>query len=729
LSRMRVGINESIRVFDSPVQRPVSNGAALVQDLLQTLGGVGSVANQLGNRYARQENEIRQEQAAALNAYKDEERIRLGGMAFLEQQDADIANELRGVAARDADARFTSYRESIANRTMLVPDGMSVSDYVEEIVDRDTIGLSPIYKERYGNDLRSRLGTALLEQQSQIQTQVAQEAFQNYQDTVSRAASPDEIVATLKEAATNYPRTTETERLASIVVPAARTAAMAGRTAEMNAALSVLGNRFTEEQRLILASHDAAMQREESDRNKAFETHILRMVEGGKPSEVIEDELNRGKAFNLGTEQFRLNVRNDIDRVKRAKEAEAFKLEVETAKSQFESEIDSMLRQTALGSGPDHGLFLLPDKVSAVLPDGKKHTINVEEARQRVTDEMVGEIGTMYQDNQAAALAKQVDFVARNGVVPSRWKALLNNAEAMASIDTIVPPPSDKPGQKEKARIPAALQEAYALYKSIRTINDGVAERAMTNKDASTLFDLAAVAETLPEYGGNPEAAMLAAARVAKDMRTSVAEYRGFNLEINDNDVEGIEAKNVHYVSQEILKVAKVYKAINGVSDKRAVEQAVKAFNRNHTNINGYMVRTRGELPAEFIDRAAKIAARNYVMADKSMSEDRMEGVSESDLTLVNDGPGGWRLINGDTEMELERIDEPGMALFTTADLIEMVNKQDAIAQAEEAKARGEEVRRVIGNRRVRKDYTIKRNETSPGRYVVEPVDPVILDR
>jgi len=395
-----------------------------------------------------------------------------------------------------------------------------------------------------------------------------------------------------------------------------------------------------------------------------------------QPVAAVEAQLNRPLISSQmdGSDVFRL--RQAIDAKKDEMRRETIGLIVQAQKAEYDEAYQNIGVALSSEKGAGGGLYRLEDR-KVTLANGQEYTLKASETKQAIADQAWQEARN--DPNPAQAFGQMVEWVSRNGVIPTEWDQNLNNAGLQASLAQIVPPRDVGTGYTPPVKLPPNLQQAYEQYKMIRAVSPGVAARAMKDATTESLFDLAAFAETLPQFGSGP-GAMAAALHVAnQNQKYGAAEPSWRDIQSRAEDIGG---GNVGYVRDELQRSTKFYMRLNGVTQEQALSQAEAAFRKNNTKLNGNWVYTRSVADASpaLLESVVPIIAKNYV---NTRGDD--EGVRAKDLTLIPIGPNQWALSRADlssVESTLVEDLQSGTGTFTTQQLYEIIAEREGISMA-----------------------------------------------
>lgn len=662
------GPTETLATPGLSVLPPTPNPAT--QSLLAALDRLGGLVTSVA--VGESQDRIRASQRAAV----DRERVA--------RQAADAE---RGQATLDVDTMLPRLEDEILSGKAPLPE--NPEEFAAQFVTSRTQGRSEAYAERFRQRLQPALVQAYTRRGAALRERAAAEDLNDRTQAAIGAASADELASILATAKTVHGDRTDDELKASLFLPALKNAAETGDQGRFDATMTALGDGFIPQKTAAKELLTRTLRQAEIEKARDIEDHLFRRLESEDPL-AVEGELNR--LFNrgaIGPDSSR-RVRSVIEARKADISRQAEKLAVENAKLTADAEALTEAVTRASTREVGSGLFMLQDR-TVELPNGQTYTVKAKDVAQRVTDQAMAQFAERFADDPQKAIAAQVDFVARNGVVPSAWSALLNNADLDASINSILPGPQREGQETAPLSVPPNLAAAFDLHQRISAINPRVAARAVTNADAAKLYELAGAAMKLPQYGNDAGKAMVAAVRIASD--DAWWQTIGVPARPLAEAVDDLGGVNAGYVNRTIERNAKLFLQLNGVSPEQALDQAVDSFKATHTKVNDAWVETaRQDVGDEsFIKAATKAAAARYL-------PEPGEDIDRDSLILVGNGSGDWTLYRSDIMQPVERL-RRGQSVFTTNDLRGIVTKMANQDQTGDRRGAAEAAARTQANR------------------------------
>lgn len=449
----------------------------------------------------------------------------------------------------------------------------------------------------------------------------------------------------------------------------------------------------------------------------------------------------------VGEEKIRQGL-SLIDSVRQRQASEMSKMNDDFVRKSVMNALDSDMAEAAMSGGVwmndvNKGAY------KGRLSDGKDYQPSdgeFNEAKQRAIDAAAESIRLSNASNPDRAFADTVDLMARNKMVTTEMSSLLNNAFAIASIDTLAP---DHMGDgKPKATVaPPQLIAAITAYSRTKNQNAHVAALAVKDEKARALYDTVDFLKTLPEYRQQPNEDDSAwTGRVVLDAVTALDRraWNGFGgKDSGIADVKVAEAvgasgsnwnfiglgedsladsKNDQYVLDAIRARAQFFMSSRMVSDDKAIEAAIKSFRADHEKVNGAWIDFRElGINKDALSLATSLVANEYVKQDAeintSVDETGKETVNDSyreysdpsQLALVPDNHGGWVLADATLLSPVLR-QGAGTGRFTTSDLLNMIAADGARHAASEDPKKAEDAR-FISAKQQSMQYAIRRNK------------------
>lgn len=220
---------------------PVSRGAQMANQLLQAMNQAGRTAETV-DRFAAKTVADRQQEQARLDRL-DQGQANLSGRMRLPEL-AQQAEQGELDALLDGDG-------SVAD---------AVADYVDQNIPEDA---SPAFADQYRQVVAPALTQQMVGRQERLQDQARGEQDQLAIEAAQTAGSVKELKAVAEDRIMWRPDATESENLATVIIPVLRTAASTGDGEKFELAAAALGDRFPGEvqrQRETLAASVARKQ-------------------------------------------------------------------------------------------------------------------------------------------------------------------------------------------------------------------------------------------------------------------------------------------------------------------------------------------------------------------------------------------------------------------------------------------------------------------------------------
>lgn len=648
----------------------VSRGASRLQELEGLLGltaNVVSTAAQIhrGNRLEKDRND-----QLADDKKKDLQEA---------QDKLDTA-----VASKTARMDLLKLRDKIDKGEVVVnPD--EIPDFVDQYSAHTTFGQSEAAQRGYADAFTLSAADMLYRDAASRREKATEQLLSDYSQGAMQSTDTAGIMGYVDAAIkTGIDHDTA---LAKVALPALASAAQMGDAGRFAAAKAALGDKFPDKVGIAQARYDTEVAQRERQKQSDIEDHFKTRLLGGEPVELIEKDVRRLSANGQASPDVAGRILSVVESQKKEAARQALEIRVAGEQAVNQKIAEDVAYTKAYSTGSGSGLYTLEDQ-EFELPNGKIQKIPAKELAQKITDKTMGDIARQYEGNPQQALGAQVDFVSRNGFIPTEWTKLLNNASLQAAVSQMTTMPKDELGTSQ-ITVPPNLLDGFNLYRGIKAISPVVADQAVEGAPAK-LYDRASFAMSLPQYGDDPKRALLDAARIGSMESWQMASVPGTDVDVamDSMDSDFDEALNYTYARNYVANAAHFYLQLSGSTPEKAAEAGVAALQRTHQYIDKAWVPIRGQTGVPgFMERAVGIVKQGYV---PNPGED-------VDQTVLMPQPDGtWILSNAATGMPVERL-RRGMSLFTDADLIRVVNERDRIAEVEgqpdAARGRAEAIR------------------------------------
>lgn len=662
-----------------------SRGASRLQELENILGltaGVVSTAAQIhrGERLEAQRNKD----------IADDKKKDL----------ADAQDKLdRAVASKSARMDLLKLRDRIDKGEVAVnPD--EIPDFVDQYSAHTTFGQSEAAQQGYTDAFTVSAADMLYRDAADRRAKATELLLDDLSQGAMQASDTASITGFVDAAVkTGIDRNTA---LAKVALPAMLSAARMGDEKRFPAAKAAIGDLFPDKVGVAQAIFDTEVAQRERQKQSDIEDHFKTRLLGGEPVDLIEADLRRVAKVGQVSPDVSGRILSVIGAQRKEAEKQAMEIRVAGAEAVNEKIAGDIAGTYAYSTGSGSGLYMLPDQ-EFELPNGKNQKIPAKELAQQFTDKAMDDIAKQYPDSPAKSFAAQVDFVSRNWYVPTAWTKILSSASLQAAVSQMTTAPETGVNTTMVA-VPPALMDGFSLYRGIKAINPSLAERAVEGQPAK-LYDRASFAMTLPQYGENPERALLDAAKITSMESWQMASIPGdivneamaadpradafIDGEVAKGYADTSEALNSTYARNYVANAAHFYLQLSGVSPEKAAEAGVAALKRTHAFIDNSWVPIRGQVGVPgFLERATGMVKQNYLPEP---------GEDVDQTVLLPQADGTWMLTNAVTGMAVENL-RRGMSLFTDSELVQMVAARDRIAEAEAKPAREAAMQEAIAS-------------------------------
>lgn len=624
---------------------PVSRGATLASQLSEALQAVGNAGTF----------------AARTIAARRAEEKRLA---------RDHEEQVRGQATLDYRSNWPELQKQIRERKIMVPEGMDLGEFSDELIGLYTEGNDPIYQDQFRKGLKPLLVGEFAEQQGVIQQQAIDAGTERLIASASEQTTAAGISKVIDEMMRLDPLLTREQAIGKIAIPAGRAAAANGDSDRLKAAKAALGNLFPTERASMDASFESAKLGLRELARRDFDDAISGMYVDGRPYNEIRKTARewRGKVDDAAVDR----AIQEADS-RELQDQSRSKIDIHNALVAGERQrIDSIVDAHLADATRTGGAATLNGGNDVVLEiEGRKHTFTNKELVEAATDRAMARIATEHPDNDQASLAAQVDFLSDNGITYKPWERVMNAGSMVTSLDLAAV-------EEGTAAIPANAANGYELYKRLGTMNPRLRDAHITSGTARDFYDLANRAEQFVTPG-EPQKAMVIAAKAMTQrdsfanqqskaqIRNKVAELTkpgsGFwrTLIAITPGVENSTAKNSGEIAAKLDQIADVYIAL-GLGPEDAVAAAADRLKQSHKVINGWAVDVGNKAVPADIEAIGGALIKEYVKRNKE------EGASAGDLTLIpGETDATWIMYNRTTHSFVDKWATEG--LFTNAEL------------------------------------------------------------
>jgi hypothetical protein len=633
---------------------PVSEGATLAGQLLDSLSPLSGAGNALYH--------LGQQQRAERQAQLAEAR----------RQDAEAEHLDRGLASLHARSDFAPLSAAIANREVVVPEGETFEDFANKWAAQHTDGQSAAYGTEYRSIIVPHVVAALVQQHEAVKAQAQKDNLKVYAEGATQAEAPDAIQTIIDDAAAKYPTTTETERLGTIVLPAAESAANNADRVRLDASLTVLGDRFPAERLKLEAAYQAATDRKQREAVRGFQDEIAGLYVDRRPYEHIREAILKHRGA-IPDDALDAQLR-EADSREHAATAEARAALLRAENGQHEAQVYVAAGELMRAADITGGATRI-DTVKWTDSAGHDHTLTRNEIVEQTTNAEMRAIADANPDPQAS-LARQAEYLSRNGVTFAGFERVLG-AGYSATLTDIAS--VDKAG---KTTLPANVAAGFDLYKRLGAMNPRLRDEHIKSADARTFYELATLAEQYVTPGEPHSSLMVATKALARDARTLSTGHlpaealRRAVADVVDGGWFAKDAQNGGEVGAKVERLAGLYVSAIGLSPAAAVKEATKKIQNSHTIINGWAVDTGNlHVPPNLPDLAKKIATAYATRHGET------EAVRAKDLTLMpGETSGSWILFDRTMLMPVQNWRTEGF--FTNADLHRYADSETAAERA-----------------------------------------------
>lgn len=689
----RTGITQSLQAPGVTPDQPLSRGAQMAQEMMGVMGLTAAAANQAAN-FARMTQALDQQAQRFI-----------AGQSTLQAR-----TDLPGILGQ------------VQNGEIVVAEGMEVADFASQYLDQLTADMTPAQADAYRRVIQPQLAAALQAKQQQDIDDARAEMLGLLAESNIVAESPAEIRANLDEARQRFPGLDETQLLASLVMPAARSAAQHGDAVRLEAALDVLGDRFPAERLKLQAEFEQGIEQRRRAIVREATDAVYGLLNDQQPYDLVLERIEQYRQDGSIDQQRASQLRAVVDQRRNAELREQMQALAESERQRVNDQVfsaaHSLMQQ---GRG-----FELQD-IEYQLPDGRTERITVKDMEQAVTAIEFHHIDQAVEAEDITTeqgIARKVQFLAANNIEYQPWARAMTAgyAATVAQIAGV--------GDGEPQSLPPALDAGYQLYKHLSAVGGGLVERHLKDGSAARFYEVAQLYERF--HGNDPQTALLMAARaIQRPAFTDDITRRSIASKVEDTiwgpggamrpggrfwriitAGRDQQARNELDIAGKVGQLARLYMETGAApTADDAVTAASQRIRDTHTFINGWLIETSDVRMPRDIDVIANRLIDDYV--DKYGAE---EGIGKSDIAIIP-GPseGTFILMNMPAMQPVDNWQSDGF--FTAAHLGRI---SDQIA-AEQRQAKDREAARKQEVTRRREQFVQQQQQRRKAASDSEP--------
>lgn len=511
-----------------------------------------------------------------------------GAAARHEQIQIEQAQRDAEVKAAEAD-RLMAGAGSLDYRTYLpqlesdiasgkVADPGDLNAFADQVVSQRTQGQSDAYRKAY-EQIKPSIVAAFVRRREGQQAQSRAELLQLYGSSATEETTPEGISAVLDEARGKFKDVPETDLRGAIVLPALKSAALAGDSVRFGAALAALGPGFDVERQQALNAFNSTRDRQQTDAVRSFRDDIAGGYIDNIPFGTLENRIRK----------YRGKVPDDvIDQELRGLEVRRGEGLIAALKASVDEELKAKKAAIVLDAGPilESGNPLIDDQ-TITTADGKEHTFKRLDIIDAARENAFRGIDQKFPPNQPETAGQNLSIKLRwlSRVPEAKDPTLTRLWAGFAS--RVTPDTTD-------ATMPPALVAAYQTYRQAEPQAPAVVAAHLQSDDREILRAASFIQDNIP--GITPAAALISAAGAAdKGVILSDAisrELSGQRLTaVLRDQLEG-DAANFTDASKIVERRARAYMLAYGASEEAAVAEAAKRFKEDFSIVNGHYVNT-----------------------------------------------------------------------------------------------------------------------------------------
>ncbi len=611
---------------------PDFSNAAQLGQLLEFLRSTGQVAGQIGDARNRTAAELRQQEADRRQAEADQRREEA------EQRRIASEDEMhdRGMANLHSDQTIVTEIDEISKDKLFTQDG-DAATLVSEHLAKQGAG----YPEAYQNELVQQKFKPLV---AAINARRDERAATNLKETnffLQRGAiGADSGTQLLQYKAAHKrqnPNATDLETTGFIIVPALNAAAQTGNKTKLDNAMGMLGPEFDIEKKAANATFEQFQQNLQARNDAGFiksisghlDTvvagkggsfdHILSLVDKGREAGVHPNVVLQQREAVL---QRKAEIQRDADKLQKMVQA----------RGAVSEHLSSAM--TAGTSGMLWSVGKLDDPIS-----GAK--LSEDETRQAV-------LGVKFEENFQTsptpehAMIKNVQFMGQNAVMSNQVKSLIGAGASMASLTL------DSTGKLSEPMKPSPTTlAAYEYYNKFTEIAPGMVGELP--ESAVAYFSIAQTLQTMPEFAGKPELALMEASRI-QSLPAPAFEKTDREIQVQVDSISsrfwGDDAGNPGEIRAQITNLSHLLMR-TGIGAQKAVERAAETVGSQRTFIGNWSVSLAdAKLPDAVRKDIQKISA--HIFENFVAKHGKESGLDVNDLTLQRNATNNtWFVVDG----------------------------------------------------------------------------------
>lgn len=665
----RTQVAETVQAPGLVTTPPVSRGAQMMDQLTQAMGLAGQAAGQVGRHLDR--------------ASREAETFHRG------QADAH---------ARTLAPELLAKVEAGELDSLLDGDG-TIAEAVDQYIDAELAGddFPDAYRQQFHRTIAPRLSSAMVVREQDQKERARADLGQNAIDAATAAEDASGVRDALDAWLRVNPSATEAEAMASVVIPAARSAAQLGDDGRerLENLLGVMGDRFQADQRVIRDTFETTVRQQQRQADQDLQRRLPELTRDEPPVTVFAERLKRtadlddGRLQDLVTGYARQRVQTEArlgqfdkiielsDHLPDTRESRAFlQGQLEQARrfrlvDHFEQQEEALLDHATelMEQGDVTGGSVHLQDVTLIAPDGSDTTISRDDQIEAVRRRKWQQINEQYPrdtpDSAELNLNARLEFMRANpDVVDPELSATWSGLHQRV------------PTEAGEGAIPPAAVDGFNLYRQVKQTHP---ELLSAHADAEDLSFLR-MADAIRRYSATTDAgALVQAAQAARTGGLEEARrVTGAELDRKVRSVTGRmfrdDVVNDADVRAELEQRARVYVATARISVDQALEKAREDFTEDSVLVNGRYVNIAGRQHTigkiDDFDRVGRAVVNHYVERlgdDKAAPRDALDADA---YTLVPDPSSNTWFVS----WQGNGLPAEGARRYTDTDLAEINN-------------------------------------------------------
>lgn len=310
---------------------------------------------------------------------------------------------------------------------------------------------------------------------------------------------------------------------------------------------------------------------------------------------------------------------------------------------------EQALKDNLTAIGAQGGIPFITD-VELPAKNGGTKKVSVEDQKKMWADDDLArsqKIAAYRKETPEQTRTRELAEFSQNGVKHPQWEQVLKSGYMASGLSSATDPNVRPPG----------LKEGWETYQWINAQNPQYLGTMLSSREVDYYEAIRIGMET----HGDLDRAFLDAQYATNDVDGKTSKHRAARDQDIQSKVSGMtwisKISNSGEIQDEVKRLGDFYARL-GISTDEAINQARKTIEKTHTWINGSLIRTNdANVPANFGPLVEE------VMADYAAKHGAEEGVEAGDLTIREQSPGVWRIVDKATRRPVWNIEDGAITL------------------------------------------------------------------